>query len=114
MKPIKYSSDKASIINLGTKIIYKFPAQTKLFELSRMVVSGRHPENPKEFILESDCHFMIYVTKGSGKIYAGDDIFQVVAGMLLMFPRATSLRVKEKILNILLLIRRHFIRSNQK
>ncbi|MEK7111099.1 MAG: hypothetical protein AAB856_00740 [Patescibacteria group bacterium] len=86
MKPIKYSSDKASIINLGTKIIYKFPAQTKLFELSRMVVSGRHPENPKEFILESDCHFMIYVTKGSGKIYAGDDIFQVVAGDVVDVP----------------------------
>ena len=86
MKPTKYSSDKAAVVNLGTKVIYKFPTQTKLFELSRMVVNGRHPENPKEFILESDCHFMIYVIKGNGKIYAGEEIFSVSVGDVVDVP----------------------------
>lgn len=86
MKPVKYSSNKATVINLGTKVIYKFPTQTKLFDLARMVVNGRHPENPKEFILESDCHFMIYVIKGSGKIYAGDEMFSVSAGDVIYVP----------------------------
>ena len=86
MKPIKYSSRESIIVNLGTKVIYKFPTQTKLFDLARMVVNGRHPENPKEFILESDCHFMIYVIKGKGKIYAGDKVFQVVVGDVIDVP----------------------------
>ncbi len=96
MKPVKYSSDKTTVINLGTKVIYKFPTQTKLFDLSRMVVNGRHPENPKEFILESDCHFMIYVIKGNGKIYAGDNIFQVVAGDVIDVPPANKFAVEGK------------------
>jgi len=86
MKPIKHSPDKAIVINLGTKTIYKFPTQTKLFDLARMVVNGRHPENSNEFILESDCHFMIYAIKGSGKIYAGDGIFSVSAGDVVDVP----------------------------
>ena len=86
MKPIKYSPGKATVINLGTKIIYKFPTRTKLFDIAHMVVNGRHPENPKEFILESDCHFMIYVIKGKGKIYVGDNIFQVVVGDVIDVP----------------------------
>ena len=30
--------------------------------------------------IEHDCQFIIYVTKGSGKIYAGEEIFDVEVG----------------------------------
>lgn len=96
MKPIKYSSRESTTIDLRTKIIYKFPTQTKLFDLARMVVNGRHPENPKEFILESDCHFMVYVIKGSGKIYAGDGIFSVSTGDVVDVPRGNKFACEGK------------------
>ena len=86
MKAKKYSLKEANKIDLGTKLILKYPSPTKLFDIAKMVVNGRHPENSNEFILESDCHFMIYVINGKGKIYAGDKVFQVVVGDVIDVP----------------------------
>src|SRR3990167_5786054 len=52
----------------------------KEFDIARMVVNGRHPEGENKFILEHECSFVIYVTKGFGKIFAGEDVFEVKVG----------------------------------
>lgn len=86
MKPVKYSASDTDKIDLGTKIIYKYPTPTKLMDIARMVVKGRHPEEENKFILEHDCNFAIYVTEGSGKINAGDEIFDVKVGDVIFVP----------------------------
>ena len=79
MKPQKYTLKDVTKIDLGTKIIYKYPVLTKLFDVARMVVNGRHPKDKNTYILEHGCMFAMYVIKGSGKIYAGENIFDVPA-----------------------------------
>jgi mannose-6-phosphate isomerase-like protein (cupin superfamily) len=51
-----------------------------------MVVKGRHPEDPRTFILEHACSFVMYITKGKGRVFAGDDIFDVVPEDVLFVP----------------------------
>jgi|SRR3989344_4453071 len=87
MKPVKYSFGETNKIDLGTKVIYKYPTPTKEFDIARMVVSGRHPEGVNKFILEHGCSFVIYVIKGTGKIYAGEDVFEVKAGDVVFVPK---------------------------
>lgn len=87
MKPVKYSFGETNKIDLGTKVIYKYPTPTKEFDIARMVVSGRHPEAKNKFILEHDCSFVIYVVKGTGKICAGDEIFEVGVGDVVFVPK---------------------------
>ena len=67
MKQVKITAKESKIIELGTKVIYKYELPTKLFDISKMVVKGRHPKDPKKVILEKDCSFAMYVTKGEGK-----------------------------------------------
>lgn len=55
-------------------------------DVALMVVKGRHPEDPKTFILEHECQFVIYVSKGEGKIYAGDEVFEVKVGDVIFVP----------------------------
>lgn len=86
MKASKYSFTEANKIDLGTKIIYKYPTPTKEFDIAKMVVKGRYPTEENKFILEHKCQFVIYVTKGSGKIFAGDDIFEVIEGDVVFVP----------------------------
>jgi len=96
MKPQKFTFEDTRKVNLGTKTIYKYPALSKLLELNYMIVNGRHPENKNEFIIEHDCQFIIYVTKGNGKIYAGDKIFNVKVGDTVYVPAKNKFAVEGK------------------
>ena len=86
MKPIKYCSTDTNKIDLRTKVIYKYPTPTKSFDIGLMVVNGRHPENPKTFILETDCSFVMYITKGAGQVFVGEDIFKVESKDVVFVP----------------------------
>ena len=86
MKPQKFTFKNTKKVDLKTKVIYKYPSLSRLLELNYMIVNGRHPENKNEYIIEHDCQFIIYVTKGSGKIYAGDETFDVKVGDSVYVP----------------------------
>lgn len=86
MKAVKYSSQDTNKIDLGTKVIFKYPTPTKEMDIAKMVVKGRHPESPNTFLLEHKCQYVIYVSKGKGKIYAGEDIFEVKVGDVVFVP----------------------------
>lgn len=77
MKTAKSSFKETNLVDLGTKKIYKYPFKTKLLSVAKIVVNGRHPTDKNKFILEHKCSFVIYVTKGGGKIYAGNKTFAV-------------------------------------
>ncbi|KKT73512.1 MAG: hypothetical protein UW69_C0063G0005 [Microgenomates group bacterium GW2011_GWA2_44_7] len=94
MKAKKYSLKEANKIDLGTKLILKYPSPTKLFDIAKMVVNGRHPQDKKTFILEHDCQFVIYVTQGTGKVYAGDEIFEVTVGDVVFVPTDNKFAVE--------------------
>ena len=87
MKPVKYTFSDTNKIDLGTKVIFKYPTPTKNMDIARMVVKGRHPQSKNKFILEHDCNFVIYVIKGKGKIYAGDKIFDVKVNDVVFVPK---------------------------
>jgi mannose-6-phosphate isomerase-like protein (cupin superfamily) len=86
MKAQKFTFKDTKKVDLKTKVIYKYPSLSRLLELNYMVVNGRHPENKNEYILEHDCQFIIYATKGSGKIYAGKKTFDVKIGDAVYAP----------------------------
>jgi len=87
MKAVKYSASEVKKIDLGTKVIFKYPTPTKEMDIARMVVKGRHPENKNSFLLEHVCNFVIYVIKGKGKIYAGEEMFGVEVGDVVFVPK---------------------------
>ncbi len=68
---------QSNLVDLGTKKIYKYTAPDNNLEINRMEMDGRNPENPNHYILETGVHFMVYVTKGEGKIYCNDQVFEV-------------------------------------
>jgi mannose-6-phosphate isomerase class I len=86
MKAQKFTVKDTNKIDFGTKVIYKYPSPTKEFDIAKMVVKGRHPQEPNKFIVEHKCQFVIYVTKGVGKIYAGEDVFNVTEGDVVFVP----------------------------
>jgi len=86
MKAKKFSFKDTNKIDLETKVISKYPLPTKLMAVSKMVIKGRHPIEKNKFIIEHDCQFVIYVNKGKGKIYAGDEIFNVKVGDVVFVP----------------------------
>lgn len=88
MKPTKYSSSDTNKIDLGTKIIYKYPTPTKELDFSMMLIKGRHPETG--FLLEHDCQFFIYVTKGQGKVVTDSDTIEVTVGDIVFVPKETK------------------------
>lgn len=94
MKPHKYTFKDTNKIDLGTKVIYKYPTPTKDIDLAKMVVTGRHPEEKNTYILEHDCQFVIYVIKGKGKIYAGEEIFKVSVGDVVFVPTNNKFAVE--------------------
>lgn len=94
MEPQKFSFRDAKKLDFGTKIIFKYPTPTKEMDIALMKVKGRHPKNRKSFILEHTCQFVIYVIKGSGKIYAGDQIFDVKVGDVLFVPTENKFAVE--------------------
>ncbi len=90
MKAVKYTQNEANKIDLGTKVIFKYPTPSKLFDIGRMVVDGRNPEDKNKFLLESDCDFVIYVIKGEGKVYAGDETFGVKVNDVVYIPKGNK------------------------
>ena len=86
MKPKKYSPSDTNKIDLGSKIIYEYPTPTKKLSIAKMVVNGRHPKDKNTFLIEHECTFVIFVIKGSGTIYAGDEKFQVKFGDVVFVP----------------------------
>lgn len=93
MKPVKYSSDQTTKIDLGTKIIYKYPSPTKEYDIGRMVVNGRNPQGENTYFIESGCDFVIYVIKGSGKVFAGDNVYEVVVDDVVFVPKGNTFAV---------------------
>jgi mannose-6-phosphate isomerase-like protein (cupin superfamily) len=93
MKSHKVAFKDSKLINLGTKKIHSFPLQTRMMSVAYMQIQGRHPEG-KGFLLEHDCQFVIYVTKGKAKIFAGDQIFEVKVGDVVFVPTETKFAVE--------------------
>jgi len=96
MKAVKVSANKTSNIDLGTKKIYKYPLPTRVFDIGKMVVDGRHPEDPKKVILERDCSFVMYVTKGKGKYIVSGDEIKVEAGDVVYVPTGNTFACEGK------------------
>ncbi len=94
MKPKKYTFEDTKKINLNTKIIYKYPTPTQLFDIARMVVKGRHPEDKNTFIIEEDCSFIIYVIKGKGTVYAGEKELKVSINDVVLVPKGNKFAIK--------------------
>lgn len=97
MKPHKYTAKDTTKIDLGTKIIFKYPLDSRLFDVAHMVVNGRHPKDKDTFILEHGCVFAMYITKGNGKVYAGDEIFEVAVDDVVMVPTDHKFAVEGKL-----------------
>jgi len=96
MKPKKYAFKHTRKVDLKTKIIHKYPTPTRTLELSHMIVNGRHPEKKNEWVLEHDCQFVMYVTKGKGKVYVDDETFEVEEGDVVFVPTETLFAVEGK------------------
>ncbi len=91
VKPVKISAKEAKKIELGpTKTIYKYVLPTKLFDIAKMVVKGRHPEDPNKVILEKDCSFAMYVTKGEGKYLVNGEELAVTEGDVVFVPAGST------------------------
>ena len=78
MKAAKYSKSQTSVINLGTKVIYKYPTNTQLFDVAKMVVNGRHPQNKDTFINESACSFI------KANIHFVQNLLQLVVSLIVL------------------------------
>ncbi len=72
--------EQAKIVDLGTKIIRKYTASDKQLEINHMTLNGRTPEKEGTFLCETKVHFMVYITKGSGRMFCGEDAFEVSEG----------------------------------
>jgi len=94
MKAVKYSASEVKKIDLGTKQIYKYPSPTKDMDIGRMVVKGRYPKDPSTFIIEHEVSFVIFVIKGSGKIYVGDELFEIKVGDVVFVPSENKFAVE--------------------
>ena len=94
MKAVKYTQDDINKIDLGTKVIYKYPTPTDLMDIGRMVVSGRHPVDDSKFIVEHKCNFIMYITSGKGKVYAGEEIFEVKSNDVVFVPKKNKFAVE--------------------
>jgi mannose-6-phosphate isomerase-like protein (cupin superfamily) len=79
MKTVKYSKSDAKITDQVTKIVHAYPSPTRMMSVAYMEIKGRHPQGNK-FSLDHDCAFMIYVTKGEGKVYLDKEIVKVTVG----------------------------------
>ena len=86
MKPLKYSPTETDQINLDTKTIFEYPNFSENMSVANMVVNGRHPEEENTFTLEHECQFVMYVVKGNGTVYAGDEIFEVKENDVVYVP----------------------------
>lgn len=82
------------IINQGKKIIRKYTAPDKQLEINHMILNGRTSEKEGEFMSETKIHFMTFVIRGNGKMYVGDEIFEVGRGDCIDIPPGTRFAAK--------------------
>src|SRR3989338_3787773 len=94
MKPTKYSFAQTAKIDLGTKIIHKYPSPTGQMDIGIMVVNGRHPADEKKFILETECQFIMYVMRGVGIVYVEAEEFKVEKGDVVFVPKNHKFAVR--------------------
>lgn len=94
MRPIKYTFAQTDKIDLDTKVIYKYPTPTKLFDIGRMVVKGRHPKDADVFILEHECNFVMYILSGNGRVFAGGEVFKVKPEDVVFVPAKNKFAVE--------------------
>lgn len=99
-KPTKYNFDQTNKIDLGNKIIYKYPTPTFKYDIAKMVVNGRHPVDPDTFLVEHACEFIMYILSGEGIVQAGDDKFNVKPGDTVFVPKDTKFAVEGKFVYI--------------
>lgn len=90
MRPIIIRKSDTDIVDLKTKVIRKYSTGDKSYEVNVMNLNGRYPENPNHFIFETECKFMLYVTKGHGKIYLDEQIIEVEEGDAIEVPTNTK------------------------
>ncbi|MCX6783912.1 MAG: hypothetical protein NT141_02490 [candidate division WWE3 bacterium] len=86
MKPTKYTFNETNKIDLGTKVIYKYPTPTNDFDIAKMVIKGRSPEESSKFLLEHVCQFVMLVTRGSGKVFTEAEVFEVTVDDVIFIP----------------------------
>lgn len=96
MKAQKVGEKQTKKIDLGTKVIHEYPLDTKLMSVAYMVIDGRHPKDKNTFLLEHDCAFILYLTKGKGKVYVGDEVFEVGVGDAVFVPTEQRFAVEGK------------------
>lgn len=82
--------NEAKIVNKGTKIIKKYTAQDRQLEINHMILNGRTPEKEEKFLYETKVHYMIFIIKGKGKIFCGNDVFEVNEGDCVDVPPKTK------------------------
>jgi len=92
MKPQKYSAKDITRVDLGSKVIHKYPTPTKRYDIARMVVKGRFPKD-NQYTYNSVCDFFIFVLEGTGKVYAGDEIFEVKPQDIVFVPKKNKYAV---------------------
>jgi mannose-6-phosphate isomerase-like protein (cupin superfamily) len=89
----KVSAKDTSLLDQKTKKIFLYDLPTKILSISKMELNGRHPEGEK-VLLEKDCSFVMYVTKGTGKYLINGEEVIVIKGDA-VFVRAGSTIVAE-------------------
>ena len=82
--------EKAIIVDQGMKVIRKYTASDKSLEINHMILNGRTPEKEGTFLSETKVHFMAFVVKGNGKMYVGDEVFEVSEGDCVDVPAGTK------------------------
>lgn len=93
--------DQAKLVDLGNKVIRKYIAPDKSMEINYMTVTGRNPENPHHFLLEKEVQFMMYVIKGTGTVFVGDEKHAVEVGDVIHVPKNTKFAIESENLEYL-------------
>jgi mannose-6-phosphate isomerase-like protein (cupin superfamily) len=63
-------------------------------DISIMKVNGRHPQEKNKFLLEHECQFVMFITKGEGKVYTDDQVFKAKPQDVIFVPKETKFAVE--------------------
>jgi mannose-6-phosphate isomerase-like protein (cupin superfamily) len=81
---------QARTVDQGSKTIKGYTSSDRKLEINHMTLNGRTPMKENTFLCETQVHFMAFVTKGVGKMYCGDEVFDVEEGDALDVPAGTK------------------------
>lgn len=82
--------DQAKIVDQGSKVIIKYPSTDNKLEINYMILNGRTPDKKESFLCETKVHFMVLIIKGNGKVYCGNEVFDVQEGDSIDVPAGTK------------------------